>query len=168
MVSLWRVKGACVYLSSPIDHHLKQEEWGRERSVQLGFFDTLLHRSCAVRYYRGEQRGWGQDHTETLHCISKPDVVFKCNQSICLLSVGLFVWSEIWKNNEKCLLQHQQIITPEKLKWLDEWVQHLFKSLSFTEISSSINGLVVSASPHCKALWRSNKTSQLNDVQLHE
>lgn len=38
--NLWRMKWACVYLSSPIDHHLKQEEWGRETWIQ---FNTLLH-----------------------------------------------------------------------------------------------------------------------------
>lgn len=45
MVSLWRIKGACVYLSSPIDHHLKQEEWGREKfsSVRL-VVDTWVQR----------------------------------------------------------------------------------------------------------------------------
>lgn len=60
-VNLWRIKGACVYLSSPIDHHLKQEEWGRERSLQLGLFHTSLH--CRPMHSgseaAGKWRGWG-------------------------------------------------------------------------------------------------------------
>jgi len=56
MVNLWRIKGVCVYLSSPIDHHLLQVEWGRERSVQLGFLYTLLH--CSRGSCAAKQRGW--------------------------------------------------------------------------------------------------------------
>lgn len=52
IVKLWRIKGACVYLSCPIDHHLKQEEWGKERPVQLGLFDTLL--SCSRMHSSSE------------------------------------------------------------------------------------------------------------------
>lgn len=66
IVNLWRIKWACVYLSSPIDHHLKQEEWGRETSVQFSLVNTLLQEdaqqlrgSCAVREQTGKRRGWG-------------------------------------------------------------------------------------------------------------
>lgn len=30
-VSLWRVEGVCVYLSSPIDHHLLQDGGGKDQ-----------------------------------------------------------------------------------------------------------------------------------------
>lgn len=39
-VTQWTMTQACVYLSSPIDHHLKQEERGRETRVQ---FNTSAH-----------------------------------------------------------------------------------------------------------------------------
>lgn len=47
-VNLWTMTRACVYLSSPIDHHLKQEERGRETRVQ---FSTLAHEE--TRQLRG-------------------------------------------------------------------------------------------------------------------
>lgn len=47
-VNLWTTTRACVYLSSPIDHHLKQEERGRETRVQ---FNTLAHEE--TRQLRG-------------------------------------------------------------------------------------------------------------------
>lgn len=59
--NLWRMKWACVYLSSPIDHHLKQEERGRETWIQ---FNTLLH--CRRRHSSSggakalaSDMGWG-------------------------------------------------------------------------------------------------------------
>lgn len=55
-VNLWTMTRACVYLSSPIDHHLKQEERGRETRVE---FNTLLHEETTTQRQPDAGEGCG-------------------------------------------------------------------------------------------------------------